>query len=165
MNSPQDSKESDSRQADVRPEPHDEADFTDMLGELRVMLPTAQLLSAFLTTVPFTSGFGAIVTSEKHVFLATFLLSIASLILLSGPAVQHRLMRPLQNRVAFKQRATRQIVIGSCTLGLALVLVTELILSEVLGHLLGIIAGALVALLIVLVWWVLPKIWRRNGVL
>src|SRR5687768_12522932 len=106
----------------------DDGDLTDMLGELRVLLPTAQLLSAFLTTVPFTSGFGAIVTSAKHVLLATFLLSIASLILLSAPAVQHRLVRPLINRAGFKRLATGQIVVGATTLALALVLVTQLVL-------------------------------------
>ena len=60
-----------------------------MLGELRVLLPSAQLLSAFLITVPFNSGFANIVASEKTVFLATFTLSILSLVLLSAPAVQH----------------------------------------------------------------------------
>lgn len=30
----------------------DDGDLTDMLGELRVLLPSAQLLSAFLITVP-----------------------------------------------------------------------------------------------------------------
>lgn len=61
-----------------------DGDLTDMLDELRVVLPSAQLLSAFLITVPFNSGFGRIVTTEKQVFLATFMLSIASLILLSA---------------------------------------------------------------------------------
>lgn len=35
----------------------DDGDLTDMLGELRVLLPTAQLLSAFLIAVPFAPGF------------------------------------------------------------------------------------------------------------
>lgn len=134
-----------------------------MLGELRVLLPTAQLLSAFLTTVPFTSGFSAIITTEKQVFLATFLLSMTSLVLLSAPAVQHRFMRPLRNRVGFKRLATRQIVLGAASLALALVLVTQLILSEVLGPMVGIVAAVALGTLIVALWWVSPKIWRAKG--
>ncbi len=55
----------------------DDGDLTDMLGELRVLLPTAQLLSAFLIAVPFAPGFRNIVQAEKNVFLATFLLTLA----------------------------------------------------------------------------------------
>lgn len=141
----------------------DDGDLTDMLGELRVLLPTAQLLSAFLTTVPFTTGFGKIVVVEKHIFLATFVLSIASLVLLSAPAVQHRIVRPLKDRAAYKRLATRQILVGASCLGVALVLVTQLVLSEVLGHVVGNVAAALCAALIALLWWVLPKIWQARG--
>ena len=60
----------------------DDGDLTDMLGELRVLLPSAQLLSAFLITVPFSSGFAATVAAEKGVFIATFVLAVASLVML-----------------------------------------------------------------------------------
>lgn len=140
----------------------DDGDLTDMLGELRVVLPTAQLLSAFLVTVPFTSGFGAIVTSEKNVFLATFLLAVASLVLLSAPAVQHRLLRPLKNRAAFKRHANRQILLGTMALSIALVLVTQLVLAEVLGHVIGNVAAGLIAVLVLVVWWIYPKVWKST---
>lgn len=145
------------------PQANEDGDLTDMLSELRVLLPTAQLLSAFLITVPFASGFAAIVSAEKGVFLATFLLSVASLVLLSAPAVQHRVIRPLVNRTCFKALATRQIVLGSATLAMALVLATQLVLSAVLGHVVGNVAAGLIAGLIVLLWWLLPKHWRASG--
>lgn len=143
--------------------PADDGDLTDMLGELRVLLPTAQLLSAFLITVPFTAGFSAIVAAEKHVFLATFVLSVASLILLSAPAVQHRLIRPLVDRAKFKRLATFQIVLGSFTLSLALVFATQFVLSEVLGHAIGTAVAGGMAVLILVLWWMLPKFWRAQG--
>jgi len=146
-----------------RSDPAEDGDLTDMLGEMRVLLPTAQLLSAFLTTVPFTSGFRAIDNSEKHVFLATFLLAVGSLALLSAPAVQHRLIRPLMNRVRFKRLASRQIVLGAACLSLSLVLVTQFVLSEVLGRATGNGAAALIAVLLLLLWWIFPKIWRTRG--
>lgn len=140
----------------------DDGDLTDMLGELRVLLPTAQLLSAFLITVPFTQGFSTIVRAEKHVFLATFVLAVASLVLLTGPAVQHRLMRPLRQRARFKTVASRQMLLGATMLALALVLATQLVLSEVLGHGVGNIAAAGIAVLIVAMWLVAPLVWKAR---
>lgn len=142
---------------------HDDGDLTDMLGELRVLLPTAQLLSAFLITVPFSAGFAAIAVTEKWVFLGTFVLSITSLVLLSAPAVQHRLLRPLVDRAIFKRIASRQIVIGAATLASALVLATQLVLSAAFGHAIGNFTAVLVAVLIALMWWALPKLWRNAG--
>ncbi len=56
-----------------------EGDLTDLLGELRVLLPAAQLLSGFLIAVPFAPGFSRLVGSEQHIFLATFIFSLISL--------------------------------------------------------------------------------------
>ena len=134
-----------------------------MLGELRVLLPTAQLLSAFLITVPFNTGFVQIISSEKIVFLATFILSMLSLVLLCAPAVQHRLLRPLKDRPRFKRLANLQILAGSASLSLALVLGMEFVLSEVFGHLVGIICASGMGVVIGLLWWAVPKFLRRQG--
>jgi hypothetical protein len=90
-----------------------------MLSEMRILLPGAQMLSAFLIILPFNGGFAQIVHSEKLLFLATFFLSLTSLVLLSAPAIQHRLMRPLKDRARFKRMATRQIVAGALALAIA----------------------------------------------
>jgi hypothetical protein len=145
------------------PDASSDGDLSDMLGELRVLLPSAQLLSAFLITVPFNSGFANIVASEKRVFLATFVLSISSLVLLSAPAVQHRVMRPLMNRARFKHLATRQVLVGSVTLSMALVLGTQLVLSEVFGDTIGSLAASAIGVLILALWWVLPKVLKARG--
>lgn len=141
----------------------DDGDLSDLLGELRVLLPTAQLLSAFLVTVPFTPGFTSIAYTEKWVFLATFVLAIVSLVLLSAPAVQHRLVRPLVDRQKFKLLASRQIVVGAITLACALISGMQLVLSTVFGHGIGAAAAALIALLILALWWWLPRQWKRTG--
>lgn len=141
----------------------DDGDLLEMLHELRVLLPSAQLLSAFLVAVPFAPTFGQILLAEKHVFLATFILSVTSLVLFSAPAVQHRLLRPLTNRVRFKNLATRQIVAGSIALSGALALATQLVLSAVLGEFGATLVAAFVAVMIVVLWWVCPKMWRDQG--
>lgn len=140
----------------------DDGDLTDMLGELRVLLPTAQLLSAFLIAVPFAPGFKSIVQAEKNVFLATFMLSVAALVLFTAPAVQHRLMRPLRRRADFKARASRQMLVGAALLAIALVLATQFVLSEVLGHIVGNVAAAVIGTLIGVMWLLVPLTWNRK---
>ncbi|WP_145649350.1 DUF6328 family protein [Pseudoduganella lurida] len=140
----------------------EDGDFSDMLSEMRIVLPGAQMLTAFLIILPFNGGFRHIVQSEKYVFLATFFFALSSLILLSAPAVQHRMMRPLQDRERFKHFATQQIVAGSFALGIALVLGTNLVISEVFGLTIGLVAAGVIGLLLLVVWWLLPLWLKRN---
>lgn len=92
-----------------------------------------------------------------------FVLAVASLVMLSAPAVQHRVIRPLIHRAHFKRLATRQIIVGSVALAVALVLVTQLVLSAVFGHRVGNAAAGGIAVPILLLWWVLPKVFRARG--
>ncbi len=141
-----------------------DGDLTDLLGELRVLLPGAQTLTAFLVILPFNSGFAGIREEEKVVYLATFLCSVASLVLFTAPAAQHRLQRPLRDRERFKTTATRLMVAGLVPLSAAIVLATHLVLSEVLGDdRFALAAAAMVAVLIGIIWWLVPLRGRGAG--
>ncbi|MDQ1814149.1 DUF6328 family protein [Massilia sp. CCM 9210] len=139
----------------------EDGDFSDMLSEQRILLPGAQMLTAFLIILPFNGGFRQIVQSEKMVFLATFVLALTSLVLLSAPAIQHRLMRPLNDRARFKRVATRQIVAGAFSLGVALILATNLVISEVFGSVVGLVTASGIATFILSIWWLLPAYLKR----
>jgi hypothetical protein len=144
--------------ADLR---HD-GDFSDMLSELRILLPGAQMLTAFLIILPFSGGARQVVQGDRIVFLATFFFALISLVLLSAPAIQHRLMRPLNNRARFKRVATRQIVAGSFSLAFAFILGTKMVINEVFGAMASSIASAAMAMLILCVWCLLPMYLKRR---
>src|SRR5215203_1583473 len=91
----------------VRGDLRGDGDLSDMLSELRILLPGAQMLTAFLIILPFNGGARQIIQGESQAFLATFFFALTSLVLLSAPAIQHRLMRPLISRERFKRLATR----------------------------------------------------------
>jgi hypothetical protein len=149
--------------SDALPDPHDDGDFSDMLSEQRILLPGAQMLTAFLIILPFNGGFKQIVHMEKLVFLATFICSLTSLLLLSAPAIQHRLIRPLVDRAAFKHIASKFIVAGAVALAFAFILATNLVISEVFGTIAGCTASGLIALLILVLWWLLPMYLQRAA--
>lgn len=139
-----------------------DGDLTDMLGELRVLLPGAQTLTTFLIILPFNGGFAGIRDEEKIVYAITFICSVISLIIFTAPAAQHRLQRPLRDREGFKNLASRLIVIGLIPLSIAIVLAAQLVMSEVIATRWASwsIAGGL-ALLILGLWWIMPR-WRQQ---
>ena len=143
--------------------PTEDDDLGDMLQEIRVLLQGAQVLSAFLIVIPFSSGFANVDSSERWIYAATFLCSMTSLVLLTAPAAQHRLERPLRDREQFKARSTRAIVTGVAALSCALVLATLLVVSEVLGRPLALAIASLIAALIGLIWWIVPLRRARHG--
>ncbi|MDQ3653970.1 MAG: DUF6328 family protein [Chloroflexota bacterium] len=134
-----------------------DGDLTDLLSELRVLLPGTQTLTAFLVILPFNGGFAEIRNEEKWVFVVTFLCSILALVLFTAPAAQHRLQRPLRDRESFKAVATRFMIAGLVPLSVALVLVAQLVLSEVVANrwVSWSVAGVL-ALIILTLWWIYP---------
>src|SRR5918998_1366787 len=139
------------RPAHATPSAHsdaDDPDLNDLLQELRILLQGAQVLTAFLTIVPFSEGFGRLDQFERLVFLVTFVSSLAGLIFISAPAAQHRLQRPLKDREAFKRYATRMTLVGLGAISIALVLAAQLVSNEVVGFNLSIVASAVVAALI-----------------
>lgn len=141
--------------------PSDDGDLSDMLQELRILLQGSQLLTGFLTVLPFSEGFGKIDQTERWVYLATFACALLSLVLFSAPAAHHRIARPLNDRVRFKQFSTRMILCGLGSLSLALILSTQLVVDEVLGGVASLISMAVVTVLVAVVWWLMP-LWKKH---
>ena len=146
----------------IRSDLRDDGDLSDMLSELRILLPGAQMLTAFLIILPFNGGARQVIQGERFVFLATFFFALVSLVLMSAPAIQHRLMRPLISRERFKRVATRQIVAGSAALAFAFTLGTNLVISTVFGKFSGNVASGAMATLIIGLWCVLPMYLKRK---
>lgn len=145
------------------PSSREDGDLSEMLEELRVLLPGTTTLTAFLIILPFNSGFSEIRNEEKGVYAITFLCSMVALVLFTAPAIHHRLQRPLRSREAFKNVSTRFMIAGMISLSIALVLVSQLVLSTVFGGtwIPWSISGVL-AILIVLLWWLFPRLTRHD---
>ena len=58
-----------------------EEDFTDLLNEIRLLLPGTLLLVAFLIALPFNSGYTRVSQFDNAVYVALFLCAILSLLL------------------------------------------------------------------------------------
>lgn len=138
-------------------------DLSDMLQELRILLQGVQVLTAFLIVVPFSEGFARIDQVEKWVYLVTFVAAITGLVFVSAPAAQHRLQRPLRDRIGFKHFATRMILVGMGAFSVALTLAAQLVSNEVVGFGPSIAVAGFVAVVIGTVWWLLPVLAKHGG--
>ena len=127
-------------------------DLTDLLSEIRLLLPGTLLLVAFLIALPFNSGYTRISQFDNAVYVAMFLCAILSLLLFAAPAAQHRL----------KRLVNRQVIIGLVPLSAALTLAAYLVISDVVSALAAAIVAAIVALAIGMLWWAVPLSKRRR---
>jgi uncharacterized protein DUF6328 len=66
-------------------------ELIELLNGLRVILPGVQVLLAFLLTVPFSQGFPRSTSTDRIVYFATVLLTVAATGALTMPAAYHRI--------------------------------------------------------------------------
>ena len=71
---------------------HSDEDLTDLLSEIRLLLPGTQILVAFLVILPFNSGYTRVSRLDNVVYVITFICAMVSLLMFiapRGPAPTH----------------------------------------------------------------------------
>jgi hypothetical protein len=135
-------------------EKHDH-ELIELLNELRVALPGAQVLFAFLLIVPFNSRFH-IDRVEKAAYFAALLSTLVATILLMAPSAYHRLRWREKDKERMLRTANRLAIGGFVALAVAmtasLFLVTDVLLPRSGAVVLTAAAGVSFAL----AWFVLP---------
>ena len=66
----------------------------ELLNELRIALPGVQILFGFLLTVPFAQGFQRVTATQKGLFYASLLATIASTMKSTGTQLKGASARP-----------------------------------------------------------------------
>ncbi len=113
---------------------HVERELSELLDELRVILPGVQVLFAFLLTVPFTQRFTDVTTPLlRNVYFATLLCSALSTIMLIAPSAQHRVLSRHHSRDRRLRTGTALLVAGSVFLALAITGVLFLVTHVLFG--------------------------------
>ncbi|HEX3696347.1 MAG TPA: DUF6328 family protein [Polyangia bacterium] len=99
-----------------------EREWTELLNEVRVVLPGVQLLFAFLLTAPFTDRFMSITPAVHAVFLASFLATTGACAFLIAPSVYHRWhwRRDVVDKEEMIRTCNRLAIVGVTLLALAM---------------------------------------------
>lgn len=141
-----------------------EREWTEILNEIRVMLPGVQLLFAFLLTAPFSEAFRSLREVVRYGYFACFLTTTASCAFLIAPSVYHRLhwRRDVQDKELMLRSCNRLAIAGVVLLAFAMTSAVYLIGLAIAGRHTALVVGAAAAVLFTSLWFVFPLL-RRNA--
>lgn len=135
----------------------------ELLTELRVALPGAQVLLGFLLTAPFATRFGKTSSFERHVFFACVLVTAVGALLLMGPSVYHRVRWAEGGKSDVVRVGHALFLMGTGCLGLGMMLAVFVVADVLFGVVSAAVSIALIAPTVVLTWYVLPLSRERRA--
>jgi predicted membrane channel-forming protein YqfA (hemolysin III family) len=130
-------------------------ELIELLNELRVALPGAQVLFAFLLVVPFSSRFD-LDRTEKVAYMVALLATLTGTILLIAPSAYHRLRWREKNKEQMLRTADHFAIGGLVAIAVGMTasvfLVTDVLLPRTAAALVSVLAGVTFGL----AWFALP---------
>ena len=131
--------------------------LTELMSELRVALPGAQVLLAFLLAVPFATRFGQVDGVEKVALFIALMSTVAGTLLLMAPPVYHRLRWGLGGKAEdVVVIASRLFLAGTAFLAVGILAAIYLVTAVLYDTVVAIVTTALIGVGVLLIWYVLP---------
>lgn len=131
-------------------------ELIELLNELRVALPGAQVLLAFLLVAPLNAGFDAVEGLAKAVYLVSLAATILATTLLMAPSAYHRLRWRERNKDRMLRVSNRLAIAGMACLAVALTAAVFVVVDVLYAAALAAVFAAAVAVLFAVGWFVLP---------
>lgn len=131
-------------------------ELIELLNELRVALPGAQVLLAFLLVAPLNSGFDAVDDTATAFYLVALSATVVATVLLMAPSAYHRLRWRERNKERMLRVSNRLTIAGMASLALALTAAVFLVVDVLYSAPLAAVFSAATALLFATGWFVLP---------
>jgi hypothetical protein len=149
------------------PEPEDAKERTDrqlneLFEELRVVLPGAQVLLAFLFTVPFATRFGRVSHTERAALFVSLLTTVAGTLLLMAPSVYHRVRWQQGGKRDVVETGHHLFLFGTALLAIGLGAAVFFISDFLYGGVAAYASTTGVTLLVLLTWCALPLVRGRD---
>ena len=111
-----------------------EREHTELLHELRSLIPGAEVLLGFLLAVSFTERFSDLGNVQRYVYYGTLVSTAVALVLYLAPAAYHRLRFREGDKDYMLRKANREAIAGTFFSALALTGVLYLVTSFVFGQ-------------------------------
>ncbi len=137
--------------------------YRELLEELRTVIPGAQVLLAFLLTVPFSTRFSQVDNLGKIIFVISLMAVAAATILFLSPAAYHRLTDH-QDRRGRLRYGVRTALVGLFLLALSISGVVFVVVRFLFDNsTLGAGVAAATAVLAIVMWYALPLLRNRRS--
>ncbi len=128
----------------------------ELLNELRVALPGAQVLLAFLLTAPFQSRFSSTTKLERAVLFAGVVSTAAGALLLMAPPVYHRMRWDEGGKEDVVRVGHRFFLAGTALLALGLCCSVFVVAEFLFGLAASVVVVVFLVVLVAATWYVLP---------
>ncbi len=128
----------------------------ELLNELRVALPGAQVLLAFLLTAPFQRRFAGTSHIERTVLYVGVLTTAAGVLFLMAPSVYHRIRWDEGGKADVVRVGHRLFLAGTGLLAVGLLCAVFVVSDFLVGPLVATIAVAGGLVLVAATWYALP---------
>ena len=128
----------------------------ELLNELRVALPGAQVLLAFLLIAPFQTHYSRTTKFERSLLYAAVLLTAAGVLLLMAPSVYHRVRWHEGGKEDVVRVGHRLFLIGTAVLALGLLCAVFVVTELIAGVPGAIVATVVVVGIVASTWYALP---------
>ena len=137
-------------------------ELIELLNEVRVALPGAQVLFAFLLVLPFQAAFQELTDLQKGIYAGALLSSAAAIALLIAPSSYHRInfRRPMKESMI--RWANGLLIAGMALIVLGISLSVALVLDIVLGELPALLLSVITGAWFVWFWFGVPLLRRRR---
>jgi hypothetical protein len=145
------------------PEERVNRELIELLNEVRVALPGAQVLFAFLLVLPFQQGFAELTGLQRDVYAGALVFTAAAIALIIAPSSYHRINFRRRTKEQMLFWSNRLLIAGLVFSVIGIVLSIELVLDVALGQPAALIVAAGVALWFSWFWFALPLIRRRES--
>jgi len=135
----------------------------ELLNELRVALPGAQVLLGFLLTVPFATRFGQVEHRDRVALFVCLLFTAVGTVLLMAPSVYHRLRWEQGGKKDVVRVAHVMFLVGTASLAVGIAVALFLVADVLFGTIAAAVAGGVVAVVVILSWYVTPLVRGREA--
>jgi len=138
-------------------------ELSELLQELRVVLPGVQVLFAFLLTVPFSERFGGLSQAEEGLYLTALIGAAVASALLIAPSAFHRVLFRERDKEWMILASNRLAIAGTVFLAMSMSCALFLVTTFIYGSRLAAAVVAFVAGLFAVVWYAIPLARRTRG--
>ena len=137
-------------------------ELIELLNEIRVVLPGAQVLFAFLLSLPFLARFDLLTRVDRDAYYAALLCPAMGTVMLMAPSADHRLRFREYDNEPLLFWFNKLVLVGSTSLAAATAPAVFLVTDSLFDQSRAALLAALVAAWVVSVWSVTPP-WQRGG--
>jgi hypothetical protein len=151
------------RNEEENPKERVDRELGELLDEVRVAIPGAEVLFAFLLGVAFTERFTELTSMQRGIYFATLVMVAAGIALLVAPTAYHRLNFRDGGKQELLYSATHMVLVSLVLLMLSVTGVVFLVADLVYGTTAAVVSGAIVAAWFTWFWFAMPLLRRPSA--